>query len=374
MTSTAESTLRREVSPLELFSDLVFVLAAAQLTHHLVGHQTWQGALETAIGLVAVCGVWGFTTFEVTLLDIDRRATQAIVVVVMGLGLFMNAGIAHAFADGPWLFVVPMVLALVGPSGYAALRAPHPALRRHFRQVLVWFTVSVPLWVAGAAVDHDSRLWLWSMAAAIDLVGSWSAHPLPGSAPTTTLAFDAEHMVERMRLFLIILLGETVLTLGRVISEHHADATTLLLAAAGFVALVCLWALYFARAEEVVVQHTAATGHRIRTVHVGLNVIYGVMAGLVVLAAGIESLVVHAHDNQAGVAGILLLAGPATYLLAQAVYFTTASREEWQPRAIGGGILVIGAAGAYWVPSPAAFGLLLVIVLPLTILLTRSRA
>jgi low temperature requirement protein LtrA len=32
---------------------------------------------------------------------------------------------------------------------------------------------------------------------------------------TERRAFGAEHMLERMRLFLIILLGETVLSLGR---------------------------------------------------------------------------------------------------------------------------------------------------------------
>ncbi len=73
--------------------------------------------------LVAVCGVWAFTTFEVTLLDIERKGTKAITVTVMGLGLLMNGGIAHAFDAGPWLFVVPMLLALTGSGVYAASTA-----------------------------------------------------------------------------------------------------------------------------------------------------------------------------------------------------------------------------------------------------------
>ena len=66
----------RDVSPLELFFDLVFVLAVGQLTHHLIEHLTWRGAAETLVALIAVCGVWAFTTFEVTLLDIERRGTR----------------------------------------------------------------------------------------------------------------------------------------------------------------------------------------------------------------------------------------------------------------------------------------------------------
>jgi hypothetical protein len=55
----------------------------------------------------------------------------------MGLGLFMNAGIIHAFEDSPWPFVIPMLLALTGLGGYAAATAPAPHLRQHFLRVLV---------------------------------------------------------------------------------------------------------------------------------------------------------------------------------------------------------------------------------------------
>jgi hypothetical protein len=49
----------------------------------------------------------GVHSFEVALLDIERRGTTAVTVTVMGLGVFMNAGIAHAFDDSPWRFVIP---------------------------------------------------------------------------------------------------------------------------------------------------------------------------------------------------------------------------------------------------------------------------
>lgn len=219
----------------------MFVLAIGQLTHHLIERLTWRGGVETFVMLVAVCGVWAFTTFEASLLDIERQGTKAITIVVMGLGLFMNAGIDHAFEAGPWLFGLPMLLALIAPGIYAAVSAPTSHLRQHFRRVLIWVAVSAPPWLAGAAVDPKLRIWFWAAAALIDLVGTWIAHRTPGGTTRTErLPFDAEHMLERMRLFLIILLGETVLSLGRVVSEHHSDLLTLLLALGGFVALVCL--------------------------------------------------------------------------------------------------------------------------------------
>lgn len=228
--------------------------------------------------------------------------------------------------------------------------------------MLAWFGASGPLWIAGALVAEDVRLWCWAAAAAIDLAGVWSAHPLPGvRIRTARLTFDAEHMLERMRLFLIILLGETLLTLGRVVSAHHSEALTLVLAAGVFAALVCLWAVYFEGPEEEVVSHATSTDP-IRAVHVGLNVIYGVVASLVVFAAGTEYVVAHDRDDAAHVPGVLMLAGPAIYLLSQAVYFRVETSARWAPRTTGAVALLIVAAAAYWLP-PYAVVLALVVIL-----------
>ena len=70
-----------------------------------------------------------------------------------------------------------------------------------------------PLWIVGAISDAESRLLWWPGAAAIDLAGTWLAHPLPGRMLRSEhVEFDANHMIERCRLFLIIALGESVLS------------------------------------------------------------------------------------------------------------------------------------------------------------------
>jgi low temperature requirement protein LtrA len=139
------------------------VLAIGQLTHHLIGHLSWRGSAETLVMPVAVCGVWAFTSFEVTLLDIERRGAKA--------------GIALAFDDSPWLFVIPMLLALTGPGGYAAATAPTPLLRQHFLRVLIWVAVAAPFRIAGAVLGPERRIWSWAAAAFIDLLGTWTAYP-----------------------------------------------------------------------------------------------------------------------------------------------------------------------------------------------------
>lgn len=43
-----------EVTPLEIFFDLVFVFAVSQLSDHLLTHLSWRGAAETLVMLLAV--------------------------------------------------------------------------------------------------------------------------------------------------------------------------------------------------------------------------------------------------------------------------------------------------------------------------------
>jgi low temperature requirement protein LtrA len=100
LTTTSEPTEAREVSPLELFYDLVFVFAVSQLSEHLLHDLTWRGAAETLVLLCAVFTVWLLTTFEATYFDITRRQTQAAILTATGLGLFMNAAIGVAFRTG----------------------------------------------------------------------------------------------------------------------------------------------------------------------------------------------------------------------------------------------------------------------------------
>ncbi len=375
MAAQTARSIKREVSPLELFFDLVFVLAIGQLTHHLSAHLTWHGAAETLIMLVAVCGVWVFTTFEVTLLDVERVTTRAITIAVMGVALFMNAGITHAFDDGPWLFVVPLLMAVLGPSAYTAFSAPSAPLRGHFARVFIWGGVSASLWITGALLDAGLRLWLWAVAAGIDLIGAFTAHPLPGRAlRSQRLPFDTEHIFERMRLFLIILLGETVLGIGRAVAENYSEPMTLLTAAGGFIALVSLWVVYFARGEQMAVAHASTVEDPIRIVHIGINSIYLVVIGLVMFAAGAELVIAHPEETRAGIGGVLLLGGPALYVGSQAIYFGTTVGRDWVPRAVGAAALAVGAAAAYWMPALAAVALVDLLAVVLAIYLARVDA
>lgn len=232
MTLPARSTEEDAVSPLELFFDLVFVFAVSQLSHHLLEHLTWRGAAETLVTLIAVFGVWSGTSFEATLLHVGRSQTQWDALLLIQTGR-------------PILTIVT---------------APTRMLREHYARLLSWIVATAPLWLAGATVESESRLLWWAGAAVIDLVGTWLAHPLPGRVlRSENVEFDADHMIERCRLFLIIALGESVLTSGTAIADAPRTLMTLLTGAFALVTIVALWALHFAASGHLLNRYVETT-------------------------------------------------------------------------------------------------------------------
>ncbi|MFC5184913.1 low temperature requirement protein A [Actinomadura harenae] len=370
MSTASSAGPRREVSPLELFFDLVFVFAIGGLAEHLHGDVSWRGLAQTAVMLVAVLGMWHFTSFDATFLDVRRSRTQTLLVTVMGLGLFMNAQIPHAFADRPWAFATPLVAILLLTGLTAAASTGTSVLRDHYRRVLVWEAVSVPLWVVGAAVGHGPRLAWWGAAAAVDLAGTWLAHPLPGQALLSrNFVFDSEHMVERVRLFLIMQLGETVLTIGAAISAAPVDPPTVAAALGAFAALVCLWATYFGGGEEVVTRQVAATADPLLSVRRAVNGKYGTLSGLVLLAVGAELLIAHPTGPGSARLGLLLFGGPILYLLTQAWWYYVSTKHAWKPRVLACAACAVAGVAARWLPPLVSILILDAILIVLSVAL-----
>ncbi|WP_216651137.1 low temperature requirement protein A [Actinomadura litoris] len=372
MSAVADAGPRRAVSPLELFFDVVFVFAVGQLAEHLHTELSWRGAAETAVMVVAVLGTWVLTSFDATFLDITRAQTRGLVLAVMGLGLFMNAQIPHAFAGRPWAFVVPLVAILLLTGTTAAVTASVAVLRSHYHRVLIWAAVSVPLWLVGAAVDHDARIAWWAAAAAVDLTGTWLRHPLPGRVfPSRYFVFDAEHMVERIRLFLILQLGETVLTIGSSITDAPVDAPTVAAALGVFVAPACLWATYFLGGEEIVTRQVASTSDPMRSIHRAVNSTYGTLTGLVALAVGSGLVIGHASGAGTVRLSLLMFGGPILYLVAQAWWYYVTTGRAWAARLLACAACAAAGVAARWLSPLVSVLILDVILVVLVIVLTR---
>jgi low temperature requirement protein LtrA len=359
----AERHRKYEVTPLELFFDLVFVFAVAQLAHHLLAHVSWRGAAETLVLLLAVFAVWYYTSWAATMIRADESPTRRMVLAVMLLGLFMNAAVSQAFTGSltsGWAFVVPLLLIQLGRTLWTIVHAPGAVFREHFVRVLLWLLATTPLWIAGALATPGPRLLWWGVAAVVDLIGTWTAHPVPGRRMRSeNLAFAGGHLLERCRLFWIVALGETVLTTGTAITAVPLSPMTVLMGTAAMVGAIALWALGFGPTDRLTLRHVEETSNPIRASHLAANALIVMVAGLIAVAVANEMVIAHPYAEapdsiHAATLPLLLFGGPILVLAAQGWYLWAVLRIPPLLRIAGIAALVVLGVAAATVPPYAA--------------------
>ena len=141
----------QHASNLELFYDLVFVLAVTQISHLLLGDLTWRGAGRSLLVLLVVWWAWNYTTWVTNVLDPDAIVVRLLVLAIMFGSLVMAVAIPEAFGSRALLFAGAYVAIQVGRHAFltfvvADRDAPErePALH-----ILIWFCFSGVFWLAG---------------------------------------------------------------------------------------------------------------------------------------------------------------------------------------------------------------------------------
>jgi low temperature requirement protein LtrA len=345
----------RAVTPLELFFDLVYVFAIGQLSHHLLEHVDLRTGAETVIMALAVVYAWYMTAWGANWLNPNRLPVRLLLVGLMFASLLMSVGIADAFGERAWLFVGGYLLLQVGRSSFLIFALRGRALGEHFVNDLVWEVATGALWVAGAIADGDARLVLWGLAVVATQAGVWNLHWLPGRGRAIDLEHTdiaAEHLIERLRLFFIIALGETVLTTGNAFAGEPFELERLVALAISFTGTVALWWCYFQRAEGVGVEVAEAAEDAGAVGWWGTWTLTLMVLALIAIAVGDELAIAHPGDEATLGFTILTFGGPALFLLAQLLFLREA----------------LGSAPRSRIVALAALGILAVATAPLTLI------
>ena len=348
-----------EVTPLELFFDLVFAFALSQLSLHLLTHLSWRGAVETLVMLLAIFAVWFTTSWSATMIRADQSRTRWLLLVVMLLGLFMIASVTKAFTTSGWAFVIPLLLIQLGRTVWTFVNSTDAVLREHYFRMLLWVIATTPFWIAGAAVSPETRVFWWALAAGIDQIGRWLAHPIPGRRlRSKNVDFDAGHMLDRCHLFLLIALGETVLTTGMAIADAPITLMTLATGTFAFAGTLALWALNIGRSHRLILRHLEKTSDPIRASRHAVNALMVMVAGLITVAVANKEVIAHPYGHTSIGLSLLLGGGPILILAAQGWYLSAVPSVRSQLHMTGvGALLLVGLAT---LAVPPYVGLILV--------------
>lgn len=221
----------------------------------------------------------------------------------------MNASVTKAFTTSGWAFVAPLLLIQLGRASWTFANSTEPVFRDHYFRTLLWLTATTPLWIAGAVASVDMRLPWWALAVGIDEVGRWLAHPIPGRRLRSEhVTFDAGHMLDRCRLFLLIALGETVLTTGAAIAEAPTTLMTMTTGTLALAGTIAMWALGFGRSHRLILSHLEKTSDPIFIGRRATNSLLIMVAGLIAMAVANEEVIAH-PNGQTSYALSLLLCG-----------------------------------------------------------------
>jgi low temperature requirement protein LtrA len=357
----------QHASNLELFYDLVFVLAVTQITHRLLDELTWAGAGRASLLLLVVWWAWNYTTWVTNMLDPDAVVVRLLVLAIMFGSLVMAVAIPEAFGSRGLLFAGAYVAIQVGRHVFLTfVVASHDSPeRRPAAHILTWFLASGVFWIAGGIASGNARVALWVIAVAIDYTAPLVLYRVPFRPQLASSSWEVEtsHFAERFQLFIIIALGESIVITGATTSGLPLDAARLAGFGTAFLLTAAFWWLYFDYVAVIAERRLQLAPDRTRLARDGYTYLHVVIvAGIIVSAVGDELVIEHPVDRLSTPELVAVVAGPVIYLLGHALFrLRMAGSVSW--KRLGGAIacVLVGVVAGF--ASALVVALLLVAVL-----------
>ena len=308
------AVLREEerVMPLELFFDLVFVLAITQCTALMSHDPTWEGLAQGMLVLGVLWWSWVGYAWLTSVVDPEEGAVRFAIFSAMAAFLIVAICVPEAFDH----------LALAFALAYGVVRAAHIALfllasrdDAGLRQSVIGLAgstaIGVALLVGASFLDGLAQGALWAVALSLDMAGPYFF----GSEGWRLMP---SHFAERHGLIIIIALGESIVAIGL---GANAQLNLGIAAAAvlGIALAAAMWWIYFDVVALVSARRLmrAQRGRELnelaRDSYSYLH--FPMVAGVVLVALGLKTTLGNVEDPLETVPAFALLGGIAAYLL-----------------------------------------------------------
>ncbi|GAB4208936.1 MAG: hypothetical protein Fur0019_15220 [Tibeticola sp.] len=234
----------RKATWFELFFDLVFVVAVAQLAGAFSHHYDWAGVGVFVFGLLVVWWCWLGHTFFATRFDEDSPGQRRLGLVQILAVAWMAYGAADLSGERAWVFASGVAaFKILLACAYGLAWRPWRGARGLIRTYAAVYCAQAVLWAGSLMLPMSTRWLLWSVALALDLATPWLV-----ARYTHALPPHPEHLPERFGLFTIILLGEGMASTVHALDHGPALTANALFAALGSTMLTfMIWIGYFDR-------------------------------------------------------------------------------------------------------------------------------
>ncbi|HEX2272902.1 MAG TPA: low temperature requirement protein A [Acidimicrobiales bacterium] len=353
------AVLREEerVTPLELFFDLLFVLAVTQCTALMADEPTWEGLAKGTLVLGVLWWSWVGYAWLTSVVDPEEGSVRIAMFAAMAAFLIVAISVPRAFAD----------LSLTFAVGYAVVRLAHialfllasrddPGLRKSTVGLGGSTAIAVGLLTGASFLDGTAQGGLWAVALALDLAGpfffgaeGWKL--VPG------------HFAERHGLVVIIALGESIVAIG-VGAEKSLTAGVATAAVVAIALIAAMWWAYFDVVAAVTARRLATTAEgrernsMARDAYSYMH--FPMVLGVVLVALGLKTTLAHVGDPLERVPAVALVGGAALYLLGQVAFLLRTVGSLGSQRLLAALVIVAMLPIAFEVPALLTLGLVTV--------------
>lgn len=299
----------RRATWLELFFDLIFVVAIAQLAYNFSADFTLMGLAKLALLFIPVWWCWVGATFYDTRFDNDGLVDRLITLLQMAITATIAANIQHGLDTSS----VGFALSYIAFRGVLICQYLHAAYHiPQARELVNWFatgfTISIIFWLASVFVPLPWRFIFWGCGLIIDF-----AIPLTAGTRVMKVPPNMAHTTERIGLFTIIVLGESIVAVVGGVSGREWTPISIAIALLGLSIAFSFWWMYFDTVDQSPL-HAMKQGK----MKISLTWLYShlpLAIGLTATGVGVKKMILSLGEDSASQEKILFCLATALCLL-----------------------------------------------------------
>jgi low temperature requirement protein LtrA len=271
----------RRATWLELFFDLIFVVALSDAgeilgeTHD--GHIAPEQFLHFVLVFLPLWWIWAGHTIYANRFDTDSRQHRLSTLLIMFLLIVISAQIlgARNHDDYAWAVACYCGARLIIAAMYFVSRRKHNDPGGFATQVGTVFSIGAAISLSSILLEPPWSYLVFYAGIVFDMVAlvllNQRLHVVPAHTP---------HLVERVGLLTIIMLGESVLSIAAALADITWNQSNIIAAVSGFVMVSAIWWIYY-DSFPLLEQRRLRTGHSILYSHFFLFIGLAILASLI---------------------------------------------------------------------------------------------